>query len=489
MSAVATARKAPVRTRPKPPTKAEAAITILDACQDPQLFGAWFQDRETWAAWFAFLAAMFGLPLSADQLAIYQRCTGRETPPPGGAREAWLPIGRRGGKSMILALTAVYVACFRNWRPFLAPGERATVMVIATDKKAARAIWRYAHALLTQVPLLKPLVERETAETIDLSNQVTIEILTGNFRTVRGYTIAAALLDEIAFWHNDDSTNPDDEIVAALRPAMATVPGSLLLAASSPYAKRGVLWKAYRKHYAKDGPVLVWKADTRTMNPTMPQSVIDEAYADDPSRAGSEYGAEFRQDIEAFLSREAVDLATIPERIELPPLRGVSYVAFVDPSGGSADSMTLAIAHDEHGRAVLDAVRERRPPFSPEDVTQEFAELLTAYRLSGVYGDRYAGEWPRERFRTHGIDYWISEKPTSEIYRDFLPIMNSGKAELLDLPRLAAQLCGLERRTSRGGRDTISHSPGAHDDVANAVAGAIVNVLANKEYYREFNFG
>jgi hypothetical protein len=46
-------------------------------------------------------------------------------------------------------------------------------------------------------------------------------------------------------------------------------------------------------------------------------------------------------------------------------MSGVSYLAFVDPSGGSGDGMTLAIGHQEDDVAVLDAIRERRPPFSP----------------------------------------------------------------------------------------------------------------------------
>ena len=54
------------------------------------------------------------------------------------------------------------------------------------------------------------------------------------------------------------------------------------------------------------------------------------------------------------------------------------------------------------------------------------------------------------------------------------PRLNSARVELLDSPRLISQLCGLERRTARGGRDSIDHGPGGHDDLANAVAGALV---------------
>ena len=329
-------------------------------------------------------------------------------------------------------------------------------------------------AFLTRVPMLAALVERETADAIDLSNGVTIEILTASFRTVRGYTLIAALLDEIAFWRSDESANPDAEIVAAIRPAMASVPGSMLLCASSPYAKRGVLWNAFRRHFGKLGPTLVWKADTRTMNPTIPQEVIDEAAEADPVSARAEYGAEFRDDIETYVRREVVDDAVEPGRYEFPPVSGTTYFGFADPSGGSLNSMTLAIAHREKdGRAVLDAIRERRPPFSPEAVTAEFATLLKLYRVHKVVGDRYGGEWPRERFRTHGIEYALAEKTKSEIYRDALPGLNSGKFELLDHRRLVSQICALERRTARGGRDSVDHPPGQHDDIANSALAAL----------------
>jgi hypothetical protein len=167
----------------------------------------------------------------------------------------------------------------------------------------------------------------------------------------------------------------------------------------------------------------------------------------------------------------------VPGRWELPPVTGTRYVAFVDPSGGSADSMTLAIGHRDGDRAVLDAVRERRPPFSPDDVVLEFTSLLKSYTITEVQGDRYGGEWPAERFRVHGIGYVSAERPKSDLYRDLLPALNAHRVDMLDLPRLAAQLCALERRTTRGGRDSIDHAPGAHDDVANAVAGVVGRVF------------
>ena len=285
----------------------------------------------------------------------------------------------------------------------------------------------------------------------------------------------------MAFWRSDDSSaNPAEEILRALRPGLANL-GGLLLMASSPYDKRGPLYAAFRKHWAQDASrVLVWRGTTREMNPALDPGSLSEAYEEDAQNAAAEFGAQFRDDIAQFLTREVVDGCTALGRYELPPLSGIRYAAFVDPSGGSSDSMTLAIAHADGKRAVLDAVRERKPPFSPESVVVEFATLLKAYRIGRVTGDRYAGEWPRERFRENGIAYDCSPKPKGDMYRDILPLLNSGQIELLDLPRLGAQLCSLERRTARGGRDSIDHPPGGHDDVANSVAGALLSVATTR---------
>ena len=110
-------------------------------------------------------------------------------------------------------------------------------------------------------------------------------------------------------------------------------------------------------------------------------------------------------------------------------------------------------------------------------MVREFSETLKSYGLYTVTGDRYASLWPRERFETHGISYRVADMNKSEYYQAFLPILNSGRAELIEHKKLIRQLCSLERRTARGGRDSIDHPSGQHDDLANAIAGAIVTAV------------
>ncbi len=343
-------------------------MTLLDAMDDPLLFGPWFAKPGLWKSWRSCIKALFAIPMSAQEQAIFRECTRRVSPPSKPVKSASLVVGRRGGKSFVLALIAVYLACFCNYRPYLAPGERGTVMIIAADRKQARVIFRYVRGLLHGVSMLNAMIARETAEAFDLTNSVTIEISTASFKRTRGYTLVAALCDEIAFWPvGEEAAEPDRAVLDALRPGMATIPNSMLLCASSPYAKRGALWDTYSRYFGKDSDVLVWQAPTRTMNPTVAQSIIDRAMEDDPASASSEYLAQFRNDLEAYVSREVVQAAIAPGRFELAPNAGTSYVGFADAAGGSGgDSFSAAVAHRDRlsKRIVVSAVREKIPPFS-----------------------------------------------------------------------------------------------------------------------------
>ena len=270
------------------------------------------------------------------------------------------------------------------------------------------------------------------------------------------------------------------------------MPGSLLAVVSSPYARRGVLWDAWQRRHGKpDSDVLLIQGATLDLNPSFDRRAIARAFDDDPASAAAEYCGQFRSDVDGFIAAEAIAACVVPGRHELPfiapPDGPDGYVGFTDPSGGSRDAFTLAIAHqamrDEHPVVVVDCLRETRPPFSPEAVAAAYARVLTSYEIMTVTGDRYAGEWPREQFRKHGITYEAARRSKSELYRDALAFLNSGHIELLDHARLLRQLGALERRTTRGGRDSIDHAPGGHDDLANVVCGVAVAALTAPRAY------
>ncbi len=460
-------------------------MTILDAIEDEQLFRPLFKDLSTWKSWLVVLKASDGLPMTAEEVQLFRKLTGRQTPPTAPVQEFWLVIGRRGGKSFVISLKTIHLACFRDYRPFLGPGERGVIMIVATDRKQSRVIMRYLTAILESVPMLAAMIIRQDSESIDLNNGISIEITTASYRTIRGYTVVAALCDEIAFWRSEDSANPAEEILAALRPAMATIPGAILIGIGSPYRRSGVMYDAWRRHYGKDSPVLVFQADTRTMNPTVPQSVIDRAMELDPAAAQAEYLAQFRSDVGSFLDLDLIEKAVEVGRRERAPLHSFTYTAFVDPSGGSHDSFTLAVGHRDEERLVLDVLRGIKPPFDPSAVVKEYCDLLKSYRIYSVTGDRYAGAWVSEQFQRHGVHYRHSDLTKSELYLESLPLFAQGCVDLLDYQPLLMELQQLERRTSRSGRDSVDHPPGGRDDHANACCG-VLTLLASNASRRAF---
>lgn len=435
----------------------------------------------SWNVWRIVLKAAYGYGLTGDELPIFKEISGGREPPKRRVKELWLIVGRRGGKDSVTSLIAAQAACYADEGVALRPGEQALVACFATDRRQAQIIYNYTKAYFEQIPSLRRFLAKNLTagvQPIMLQNDVQIVVATSNFRAPRGWPIAMAIFDEIAFWRDEESAIPDAEIYAAVLGGMGTLPNAMIVGISSPYRQKGLLFDKWKRHYGKESDdVLVIQGPTTTFHPTFDQSVIDRAMMEDPEKAGAEYYARWRRDLADYVDREVVESAVIKGRALIPWKAGVHYEAFCDPSGGSVDSMTLAIAHREKDTGVLDIVLERRAPFQPSEVVAQFAKQLKEYRLGRVKGDRYGGEWPAESFQQHGITYEASELTKSDIYRDFLPFLNSGRVDLLDLPRLINQLCRLERRTARGGRDSIDHPQGEHDDIINAAAGAVLLVI------------
>jgi hypothetical protein len=442
---------------------------------DPAYFGS-LLGGESWAAWRVLLIAIVGERLDKHERPIFETLTGRSREPGEPVESFWGIIGRRGGKTRAMAVLAAFLAACCDHRHVLAAGERAKLPILAASTEQAQTAFNFIEGVFQASPNLHPLVESVNSDSIALWTGVDIEVRAANFRTIRSITSIAVIADELAMWRSDDSANPDKEIIRALRPTLGTT-GGPLICISSPHAKRGELYKTFKRHYGADGHprILVAKAPTRTMNPSFPQDRLDREYEEDPEGASAEYGAEFRSDLEVFVSREAIESAVARGVTVRAPVSGALYVGFADPAGGSGtDSMTLAIAHLEGERAVLDCVLERRPPFSPDSVVSEFAAVLKSYRVATIRADRWGTEWVGERFTAHGVTCLPADMVRSELYLNFLPMLNSGRVDLLDNARMVAQFAGLERRTSRSGKDAVDHGRDGHDDIANVVAGALV---------------
>jgi hypothetical protein len=188
---------------------------------------------------------------------------------------------------------------------------------------------------------------------ISLRNHIDLDCRPASFRTIRGITSVAIIAEEISTWLSDESLNPDVEILNAARPALATT-GGPMIAIGSPRARKGETWRTFKRHFGATGnpAILVANGPTKLFNPAIKQSVIDRAYEDDPAVAASEWGGQFRNDLETYVNPDVVDDCTDTGVLCRPYERRLHYFAHADPAGGSgADSFTLALGHVEEEMA------------------------------------------------------------------------------------------------------------------------------------------
>ena len=455
------------------------AYQITDAIGDPKLLGAALGPIQSWQNWSVVLKAAFGLSLNAEEAQAFASVAGQRTPPTRRVRELWAIIGRRGGKSRIAAALAVFLAAFTRHK--LAHGEVGMVLVLGASRDQAQTVFSYVKGFLDASPILRREVANVTASEITLRNGIAIAVHSNSFRTIRGRTLIAAIFDEVSFWRDESSATPDTEVYRAVLPALATTNG-MLIGISSPYRKIGLLHQRYRDYFGIDGDeVLVVKGGTKVFNPTLSDATIETQRQADPTGAAAEWDAEFRTDISTFLDDELIDAAVEYGRpLELSPRpHPAFYRAFTDASGGvGKDLYTLAIAHKEGEHYVIDVVRGTKGKFDPQQVTADYAQLLKEYRIGSVTGDNYASQWVAGAWRDTGIVYVQSDIPKSQIYLECLPLFTRGLVRLPDHSKLLRELRLLERTAHRGGRESVDHPRGGHDDFANACCG-VLRTLSN----------
>lgn len=453
-----------------------ADLDIIGFIRDPQLIA----DPELSLAQEAFLRALYGLALSEEQTAIFRECTGADYTIPRRFQEAAALCGRRSGKTRkLLSRIAIYEAVLGNHERHLTRGERGVSLIVAQSFRAGKNLaFKAIEADLTGSPLLRSMVAEIRADEIDLTNGITIAVYPPSFRAFRGLTLVSLMADEIAFW-NVEGVNPDREILAAGRPAMATIPGAKLIMASTPYAKRGALYEAVKAGWGQaDSEVLVWKAPTALMNPTISAAYLERERKRDPDTFRREFEAEPADSISTLFESDSIEACVVPGRRELPPHPGFTYVAALD-AAFRGDTFTLGICHKEQDRVIFDLLLgwegSKRQPVNLEAVSAEIGRLCAEYRITEVVGDQYCAQPVKEALARHGLRFQeraFTARFKAEIYQSLKHQINQGCIELLDYPKSLRELSNIELRLTSGGNAQIGAPEigGYHDDYATVIA-------------------
>lgn len=418
------------------------------------------------------LKSVYGLRLSSEELKAFKDTTGLQVYPGIEQEEASYILGRRAGKSDKLASNiALYEACARSHK--LSTGQKGVVMIVAPEtKRQAGIVFDLIRDKLEASPVLCKMIEGITKTCITLNNGTEVQIYPCSIGKVRGESLICFIGDECAHW-KVKGVDVDIDVLDSVRPGL-DFPHSKMIKISTPWMMKGEIFQDYKQYWGKpESDVLVFRGSTKLFRPQYSDRKLARAKKRSPVAYRTEYLAFFREDLSTMFDPFIVDKAINYDRpLELPYTEGVSYVCFVDVAGGGgSDAYALAIAHLEAEKVIIDVVRSRPPKFNPDAVTAQYCELLKAYKIREVQGDKYSGDWASNCFQKHGIYFQKSEKTKSELYLEGESVFNTDRLSLPNREKLIVEFKNLIRKTRSGGRDAVDVSGSEHDDEANCVVG------------------
>jgi len=438
-------------------------VGLVQACEDPRLLGGAFT---LWPGQRRVLEAI-------------------ENPP----RMHVLALGRRSGKTMMMALAGLWCCLLRpELLERLRPGERGYAVCIATNQRQARLVLDAARTIVEHSPLLAGLVESDEVDQLTFANGTGFAAFPCTARGVRGWPVFALLFDELAhFVSETEGPAVADRVLEALLPATAQFGNQArVIASSTPWGSDGCFAEHFTR--ARSGELAdarAHHATTAEMNPTIDPAFLAQEEARDPESFKSEYLAQFVGSGGAFFDYENVAAAvTLPG--ELRPEDGVGWVAGLDPAFSQDKFAICLVGRDpvDLGRLLVGLVRGLRPARRKaasleesreieDSVLAEVAQVIRLFNARAVT-DQYKSAGVVERLRRYGIAVHAEAMtaPVKDSAFGFLRgRINDGSIELYEHPDLLRELRAI--RTQYAGKRSSVVLPriaGGHCDHAQALA-------------------
>lgn len=406
-------------------------------------------------------------------------------------------IGRRGGKTTLSSMLAIYCAIITNWKPFLQKTPFATVLVLSHSKEFSDEILEIVRTFIEASPVLKRLInvrKKNTVNTMNLSvpfieeskvvySRVQIKVGAASSKTTRGIAACAVLCDEIAFWNLDENMKETDEkIMRAVRPATKQFgKKAFLIKLSSPGIKQGVLYNEYLKWNKGTLPAsyAVFKAPSWVWNTILPKEEFIEEWELDQDGFDTEYRANFVDSLSNFILPEFVDMAVVKGRTFQPPegkKSQVVYRAAID-AAYKKDAFTFSVVGHFENRIKQYVLKgwegSKKNPVQAKEVAEYIRTVIKEYGIDEVAADQYSFEPLREIFAQYGIT--LVEKTFTltfkkQIYFNLKRLVHSQQIDLLDHEKLSKEIKELVIEQTGSGQIRIGHPPGGSDDYADSTA-------------------
>lgn len=412
-------------------------------------------------------------------------------------------IGRRGGKSTLASILAVYSMFKVNWKPFLKKTPVATIAILSHSVDFSQEVLEIIRGMIEDSPILTRLINKErknTQSTFHVSvpflqedgltiqySEVAVKVGAASKKTTRGRAICTLLMDEIAFWNLDENAAESDaDVIRAVTPSLAQFePHGMMIKLSSPAIKQGVLYDEWMKKEILKNEYLQFKAPSWVWNTILPKEFFRKEYKKDSNGFDTEYRANFVDSISNFITPDFVDQCVMKGVTVLPPStdRRVKYTAAIDAAFKS-DRFTFNLVGHNETRISSYVTKSwegtKKNPIKAYEVAQFIRNICNQYGVQEVVADQYSFQPLREIFEQFGIvlienTFTITFK--KKIYFALRRVIHSHNLDLLDVPLLAKEIKELQVEQTPTGQIKIGHPVGGSDDLADSLAVAVYGAI------------
>lgn len=409
-----------------------------------------------------------------------------------------LVVGRRGGKTTLSAMLAIYCAITTNWKPYLRKTPTAHVLILSHSRDFSDEVLDLIRTLINDSPILSKLVNTRAKNRSDTMNlvmpfvvegkiqrsRVTIKVGAASKKTTRGTAACAVLCDEIAYWNLDENLKETDvEVLKAVRPNMKQFGRkAMMIKLSSPGIKQGVLYTEYIKWKDNELPnnYVIFKAPSWVWNTILPKQEFIDEWQLDQDGFDTEYRANFVDSLSNFILPEFVDLAVMANTKYCTPDFGeegkVIYKAAID-AGFKNDHFTFSVV-GYNGHRIKQYVSKgwkgtKQEPVKASEVAKYVKQVCKEFDIPRVAADQFAFNPLREIFDRYNVTLEeCTFNPTfkKKIYFNLKKLIHSQQIDLLDNPIQSKEIKELVVEQTNAGNFRIGHPSGGSDDYSDSMS-------------------
>ena len=417
-----------------------------------------------------------------------------------------LIVGRRGGKSTVAAIVALYSAIKINWKPYLKKTPVATVAILSHSVDFSQEILDILKLMVDESEVLNALrddTRKNTQSTFHLKvpflvkdkegktlieySAVAIKVGAASKKTTRGRAVCTLLCDEIAYWNLDENSYESDiDVLRAIRPALLQFGDQgTVIKLSSPGIKQGVLYDEWNKRKDIKKTYVQFKAPSWVWNTILPADNFYDEWKLDPDGFDTEYRANFVDSISNFILPEYVDMCVLKGIQFLPPSENkkVVYTAAIDAAFKN-DRFAFALVGHYENKIKTHVIKywegSRNEPVKAFEVAKFIHNICSEFGINNVMADQHSFQPLREIFEKFGINLvenTFSLPYKRKIYFGLKRLIHNKNIDLLDIPLVSKELKELQVEQTPTGQIRIGHPMGGSDDLSDAVAVATFSAL------------